>query len=218
MIWNYVRGKLAPNASILADAVAGKDGGGHAFNLTGELYDRFTPIFLHSYMEFYLNNPHDAAAIIPSLSGILGVGLESPESPLSENGRDVWGNEIPQFSPLDLGAARSNYGGDWRVEPVNQDAELVGLYLGLPPKTINGVALTPEQYDDYVRVSGRLAHMRIEELMGQPAYQAENKTQQLKGLEEARTGARHEALYDPTLAPVQAAIEQKKESELAPAL
>lgn len=193
VVANYIRGKLAPNASIIADALYGPIAGGgqHAFSIPQELYDRFTPIVIHSFMDYYLNNPGDAAAVIPSLSAFLGIGLDSPDPPVSESGRDVWGEPLfpaggnPRAFGLPVGTPQA-----WRDDPVNREADRVGLRLNFPPDTIRGVKLTPEQYDDYVRLSGRMAHMRLEALIGSEAFQGAGPAKQKKLMQGAETSAR----------------------------
>lgn len=159
---NYIRGKLSPVAATIADALYGKDPVGRPFNLTDKLREELTPIVINSWIDFAQNNPDDAAAIIPSLSALLGVGLESPEPPISESGRNVWGDKIPPF-----GTPPS-----WRNDPVNKALEQLNYTPQPPQPTIRGQKLDDQQLDDYVRVSGRLAHMRLADLTGSAAWNA----------------------------------------------
>jgi hypothetical protein len=158
----FMRGKLAPIAALLADALYGKDPTGRAFNLGDDLRQEVTPIVINSFIQFAMNNPHDTAAIIPALSAFLGVGLESPLPPMSENGQDVWGDKLPPF-----GTPPS-----WANDPVNKEMEQLGYTPSFPMQTIRGQSLTSEQYDDYVRLSGRLAHMRLGEMVSSQGWAA----------------------------------------------
>jgi hypothetical protein len=206
LVEDYIRGKLAPVASAIWTAGVGHDPIGRPFSLSQTAADEMTPIVIHSLIDVWMNSPHDAVHLIPALSAFLGVGVEDRAPPLSPGGRGVWGDPIPPY------AARTSYFDD----PVTKEAERVGLPLTLPPDTIRGIKLTDEQYDDYVRLSGRLAHMRLQELIGESTYQAEAPTQQLKDLIAARSGARREATEQPELAPVIQAADQAKELAHAP--
>ena len=159
---NFVRGKLSPIGAIIANALYGKDPAGRAFSVSNQAYESLTPIVIHSWIDFATNNPGDTAAIIPALSSFLGVGLESPLPPISESGRDVWGDPLPP-----LGTPKS-----WRDDPVNQEAQRVGLYLDFPAQKINGIPLTHPEYDQYCQISGRLAHQMIEQLISMPSWSA----------------------------------------------
>lgn len=161
MAWNFMTSRLAPNAAIIADAMFGPFGGG-AFNPAQEVSDRLTPIVIDSFIKYYENNPKDTAALIPSLTALLGVSLESPEPPMSQSGHDVWGQPLPPY-----GTPRS-----WVDDPVNQEASRLGLYLGFPSQKIRGVQLTGDQYAQYVQTSGRMAHMQLQNLVSSSGWDA----------------------------------------------
>lgn len=148
---HYIRGKLSPIASAIADSLYGTDPVGRPFSVTQEMRDKLMPITMQSFLNYAQNDAGNTAAIIPALSAIFGVGLESPLPPLVKSGRNVWG-EPGSFGPQ---------AGD----PVDQQFKTLGYTPGYPPETIRGVKLTDGEYDDYVRLSGRLAHMRLESLV-----------------------------------------------------
>lgn len=157
---NFVRGKLAPVAGIIANALYGRDGAGRTFNMTDQLYESLTPIAIHSMLDFALNNPDDTAAYLPSLASFLGVSLESPLPPPSRAGMNVWGDTS---SPLSTPPA-------WRNDPVNKEATAAGLALHFPTQKINGVKLTDAQYEEYIHLSGSLAHQRLEQVIEMPSW------------------------------------------------
>lgn len=159
---NFIRGKLSPIAGLIADALYGKAPSGQAFNVTDAARNALMPIVINSFLDFATNNPDDTAAIIPALSALLGVGLESPLPPMSENGIDVWGDRLPP-----IGTPKS-----WRDDPVNQEAERVGLYLAPPMDTIRGQKLTGAQYDQYTQLSGRMAHMQLTSIVQSPGWES----------------------------------------------
>lgn len=213
LVTDYIRGKLSPIAGTIYTAAVGKDPVGRPFSMTQSAADEMTPIVVHSLLDVWMNSPHDAVHLVPAISAFLGVGVEDRAPPLSPEvdaqhpARGVWGDPIPPYGPT---IAYFN-------DPVTQEAERVGLPLTLPPQKIRGVQLTPEQYNDYVRISGNLAHMRLSELIGESDYQAEQAPQQLKDLLKARNASRREAVNDPDMQPTQEAVEQAKEASLAPA-
>lgn len=157
----FIRGKLSPIAATIADALYGKDPVGRPFNLTEKLRDELTPIVINSFIDFAANNPHDTAAIIPALSALLGVGLESPLPPMSETGLDIWGQPLAPF-----GAS------NWRADPVNQEFDRLNYTPGFPMNTIRGQKLDDAQFHQYVQLAGRMAHMRIEQLVQSPGWDA----------------------------------------------
>lgn len=159
---NYARGKLAPVAAFIADALYGKDPTGQAFSVTDEVRSKLMPIAIDSWMQMLLNNPKDTAAYLPALTALLGVGMESPLPPMSESGRDVWGEKMPG-----LGGAPKN----WREDPVNQEVARLNYVPRSPPDTIRGQKLTAAQYDQYVQLSGGLAHTRLEQIISSPGWE-----------------------------------------------
>jgi hypothetical protein len=169
---NYMLGKLAPVAATLADVIFGKNAMGSPFNLSDTLREEFTPIVIDSFIKDVGNNPEWAVSAIPALSALLGVGLESPEPPMSESGRDVFGDPIPGVNRF-TGTSPGSFGtaGTFYTDPVVKEARDVGLYLGFPADKIRGVTLTDQQMDDYARMSGRLAHARLEEVISRPNWQ-----------------------------------------------
>ena len=168
---NFMLGKLAPVAATLADMLFGSNAMGGPFNLTQQLRDEFTPIVIDSYLKDAGNNPDWQVSALPALSALLGVGLESPEPPMSESGRDPFGNKIPGVDAI-LGISPGALGtpGTWFNDPVVKEARKVGVFLKPVSDKINGVPLNAQQLDDYARIGGRLAHARLEEIMAMPGW------------------------------------------------
>ena len=74
---------------------------------------------------------------------------------MSRSGLNVWGD------PLEGHGTPAS----WRNDPVNQEFERLGYTPNFPMETIRGVKLTGGQYQQYVQLSGRLSHMRLESLV-----------------------------------------------------
>lgn len=65
--------------------------------------------------------------------------------------RDRWGEPVlsTEWGPSQIRAVNA--------DPVNQAMLELGINKAQPPRKVSGVELTGQQYDDYVRISGRLA-------------------------------------------------------------
>jgi hypothetical protein len=158
MVVAYLRGKLAPVAGLMADALYGKNPAGTPFSITDELRERLLPITVSSWMNFLQNDPENAPAYLPALTAMFGIGLEPPTHPVTHSGYDVWGQPFN--------------GATWRADPVNQELSRLGYRpdAHYPSHKINGVKLTSEQFEEYARVSGRLAHMQLDALVQSPGW------------------------------------------------
>lgn len=70
------------------------------------------------------------------------------------------------------------------------------LHIGLAPveRKIRGVPLTPQQYDDYARISGRMAKMELDAIVGSgPAFGMMPPETQIKSIKEIVSRARESA-------------------------
>jgi hypothetical protein len=84
--------------------------------------------------------------------------------------RDIWGEPLP---------SREGLGGDltaiWeqRVnqDPVNQTLLRLGIHVARVERKIRNVELTPQQYDDWSRLAGRLAKLRMNAIVQSPSFQ-----------------------------------------------
>lgn len=101
---------------------------------------------------------------VSSLSDAIQARIPGKSAALPPK-RDVWGDPIVRESPLSpiatLGIPN---------DPVRLEVDRLKMSIGAPTKKIGGVELTPQQYDRYQEVAGRLAHERLLKLIGQPAW------------------------------------------------
>lgn len=181
VLTNFVRGKLAPVAAFIADALYGHDPSGQAFSVPAEVRSKLMPIAIDSWLQMLQNNPGDTAAFLPALSALLGVGVESPLPPISESGRDVWGDKMP----WDGGPPKN-----WREDPVNQEASRLNYVPRPPPDVIRGVKLTADQHDQYVQLSGKLAHTRLEQIVTSPGWEQVPTGVRLRAMKAAMRNSR----------------------------
>lgn len=159
LIAQYIRDKLSPTVSAVASALYGTDPVGRPYPNVDAVADEFTPIFLGSMVKFFHDDPNNTAAILPAMSSMFGVGLETPLPPLSRSGLNVWGEDVGFFHHPDK---------------TDLDGELLkaGYTPKFPPQTINGVKLTDDQYHDYIRVSGLAAKQALTNLVGTSQWQS----------------------------------------------
>jgi hypothetical protein len=74
----YVRSHFSPIAGAIADWMAGGTNViGQPVTLKSEAYNTLTPLVLQDFINMYKNDPKNTAAIIPSLSAIFGVSMQS---------------------------------------------------------------------------------------------------------------------------------------------
>lgn len=80
--------------------------------------------------------------------------------------RDIWGDPIPQSSTM-LGL----YARQAAVDPINKVFLDAGYWPGTVDRKIRGVALTPQQYDEFSMLAGRMAKQQITARIIQPGWQ-----------------------------------------------
>lgn len=107
--------------------------------------------------------------------------------------RDIWGQ--PVENPSDFGGTGLTSISERRVnnDPVNQAMVRLGINAGLPARKITGIPLSDQQYDDYVRVAGRMAKMRLDALVNTPGFQSLPAGIQTKVMTDTITNARRGA-------------------------
>lgn len=77
--------------------------------------------------------------------------------------RDRWGEPVP-FTP-GVRMMRDN-----TSDPVNAEMLRLGVNPARPLRKWGDVELTPQQYDDYTRIAGRLAKQRLDQMIATPAW------------------------------------------------
>ena len=78
---SYLRNHLSPIAGTIADWMYGSNAVGQPITAKSELYGDLTPIVLQDYIDLFKNNPHPMMALLPSLSAIFGVAMQT-EAPI----------------------------------------------------------------------------------------------------------------------------------------
>jgi hypothetical protein len=102
--------------------------------------------------------------------------------------RDVWGEPAPNRGWF------GTYNQKVLADPVDEALYSLGIYPGQPTRNIRGVELTDQQYDDFSRISGRMAKMRLDAMVRQPGWSslpAGIRTEQVNSIvSKSREGAR----------------------------
>jgi hypothetical protein len=84
--------------------------------------------------------------------------------------RDIWGNPMPSGDALIAPGVTAIYAQRMSTDPVN----LAMLSLGVSPapveRTIRNVKLTDQQYDDFSRIAGGLAKIRLDAIVQSPLW------------------------------------------------
>jgi hypothetical protein len=79
--------------------------------------------------------------------------------------RDLWGDPMASHMMTSPSAVVD--------DPATNALEKVGLFPAQPQGMINGIKLSPKQYDDYTRIAGRQAHLRIMAMVNTPGFEAQ---------------------------------------------
>jgi len=107
--------------------------------------------------------------------------------------RDWRGEPIPSREALGIDGLSAIYEEKARNDPTEQAMLRLGFYPSLAPKKIRGVELTEQQYDDYSRISGRMAGMQIDRIVSDPNFATLPEGVQRELMVKAMTGAREAA-------------------------
>jgi hypothetical protein len=110
--------------------------------------------------------------------------------------RDIWGEPIGSRQSPVYSLAAAPFQNQYPDDPVNTELERLGVAPAAPEKKYKGVELTPQQYDDYSRVMGRLKRQMTVSLVNSPGWNTmpdEVKVQALRsawaGMSKSATGA-----------------------------
>jgi hypothetical protein len=84
--------------------------------------------------------------------------------------RDIWGNPIAQLPDFPVSGLTALTMSPVRNDPSTKALLDAGLYPAKPERKIRGVTLTPQQYDDYSRIAGRMAHIQVGNAVSNPYW------------------------------------------------
>lgn len=84
--------------------------------------------------------------------------------------RDVWGEPIPSRDALIAAGVTAIYAQQISRDPVNLAMEQLGVYPAQIERRIRNVPLTEAEYDDYSRLAGRMAKLRLDTIVRSPDF------------------------------------------------
>lgn len=154
----YLRGKLSPLTGAISDWIAGSTPTGQETTLEGEIEQNIRPIVFENFLNYYYNQPDKAATDFPVLLGMFGVNVESPLPSPSAEGFNFWGEPPTGVTELNR-------------NELDKKMDTLGVYERLPPRTINGIKLTDDQYREYVQLTGALNRTRLGNLFDSKGFQ-----------------------------------------------
>lgn len=168
---NFLRNKLSPFVGFVTDAMYGADPIGREFSLDQEARDKLIPIVAGQFIDYYVNNPHDAVDVLPSLFSFAGIAMRSPLPPRSKNGITAWGERAndPLFDMLTPN----------EHTPLDDETERLGWTPQPPPDKVNGEKLSDQEYQTYAALSGQQAKSMMEPLIKAPGWDQMTDTYKL---------------------------------------
>lgn len=86
--------------------------------------------------------------------------------------RDVFGDPVPNKEALGVDGLSAIYETKANNDPVYKALDDARMYPSLPERKIRGQKLSDEEYDDYVRISGKMMKIRMGAIVKQPGFAA----------------------------------------------
>jgi hypothetical protein len=141
--------------------------------------DRYGPAYIRnfasSFVPFSVGLSQEARAIDPytrqtrTIMDAIKAKIPYKSETLYPK-RDVWGEPVPNKDTLGPAGLSAIYESRINRDPVNQTLLKLGIYPAPPLQKIRGVQLSEQEYDDYARIAGRQAKLRLNSLVNQPNF------------------------------------------------
>lgn len=107
--------------------------------------------------------------------------------------RDVWGEPIANKDVLGAEGFSAIYEQKVNHDPVNQALLRIGVFPSQPQRKIRGVELNDQQYDDFSRISGRLAKQRLDGIVAEQGFTSVPSGQQIQVVKKIMEASRETA-------------------------
>ena len=184
-------------------------------------HERYGPAFVRSFLSSFVPFSVGAAQIARTIDPYTRQARTITDAMLRKIPwesetlypmRDIWGERMPnRESPIP--GVTAIYESKINNDPVNQRMVALGMGPALPERKIRGVELTEGQYDDYSRIAGRLAKLRLDQIVPSPGFAQMPETAQREIISRTISGAREAArgmlmMQNPSI--VQQAVAAKK--------
>ena len=86
--------------------------------------------------------------------------------------RDIWGEPMPNKDALVAAGVTAIYEQRMSRDPVNLALLNLGIHPAAVERKIRNVDLTDDQYDDFQRVAGRMAKMRLDAIVNSAQFRS----------------------------------------------
>lgn len=107
--------------------------------------------------------------------------------------RDVWGEPIANKDVLGIEGFSAIYEQRVNHDPVNQALLKIGMFPSQPQRKIRGIELNEQQYDEYSRISGRMAKMRLNNIVAQDGFTSIPDAQKIQVVKKIMEASRETA-------------------------
>lgn len=84
---------------------------------------------------------------------------------------DIWGESMPTRNALGGTGVTGIYMQKVQADPVNKALLDLGIHPGSVEKKIRNIELTPQQYEDYARIAGRMTKQRLDVIVNSSSFQ-----------------------------------------------
>jgi hypothetical protein len=132
--------------------------------------DAYIRNFISSFVPFSVGLSQEARAIDPysRQARTLVDAIKAKIPYVSESlfpRRDIWGQPIANKDVLGAAGFSAIYESRISKDPTNQRLLALGVYPSQPERKIRGVQLTDQQYDDFCKIAGKTAKMRLDSIV-----------------------------------------------------
>jgi len=162
--------------------------------------DQYFHRWLRNYMTSHIPNfvPTIASAMDPELREVNDMieAFKSKTPFIKETllpRLDIWGQPIVKEGALGPDVISPIFQSKISDDPVDQKLQALKKYPGKVADRINGVKLTEQQYHDYQKLSGRLSHDLLTEIILQPNFSEMPEFAQVEVINDIIGDAREEA-------------------------
>lgn len=107
--------------------------------------------------------------------------------------RDIWGEPLPSREALGMAGLSAIYEQKVGHDPVNLELLRLGVAPSQPERKIRGVQLDDQQYDDFSRIAGRFAKLRLNEAIQMPGWNTMPDAVKIKLIDSIISGSREMA-------------------------
>jgi hypothetical protein len=141
----------------------------------GRFGESYVRNFLSSFVPFSVGMSQVARANDPYVRQARSVtdAIRAKIPGMSESlmpRRDIWGEPMPSREVLGAPGVSAIYMTRMSNDPVNKAMLDLNIFPAQPERKIRNVELTPQEYDDYARLAGRMTKHDLDRIVNSPAW------------------------------------------------